>query len=445
MGLSDLSLVTASLLNLLRYRLDEGLSRISGMSLQQSDAQVLLSSLPSDEPGGDLTIRLYLYHVTEDAYLKNQPPVSSDPDPVRYNPMGLQLYYQLTAHAEPLSDALVGNSQKFFGLAMKAFHDYPFLDKAANKEIGDFFTNNGIVPLPGTDDILRITLMHTSPEQAEQFWSSSSKPVRLAAYYMVTAVLLEPEEPQQYAGRVLQYGVQTFVQGAPRLIASHNIVTFQLPTATAPQSVNIQPAEAATSEAIYFDGIDLSGDVPSQLMIKGASWDYPVQAGADWSVVATADSISAKIGSAPVVFPSGNKNIVPGLYTASAQVTVNRLMPDSTTKSFTQTSNAVPFTVAPSITTPPFNAVATAISNVVTVTGGIYQDADVLPENVQVIVGGMSLPLNGAGPLSAGNFEIVNASTINFQFPIAGLNPGNVPLRIIVNGAECGPRWVTVP
>jgi hypothetical protein len=121
-------------------------------------------------------------------------------------------------------------------------------------------------------------------------------------------------------------------------------------------------------------------------------------------------------------------------------------MPDGSMRAFPQASNAVPFTVAPSITNPAHNAIAVAAANVVTVTGGIFQHADVLPEHVRVIVGGEPVPIKPAGPLIAGRFEIVSATQIRFQFPIPGLTSGGVlPLRIIVNGAENAPRWVQVP
>jgi hypothetical protein len=81
----------------------------------------------------------------------------------------------------------------------------------------------------------------------------------------------------------------------------------------------------------------------------------------------------------------------------------------------------------------------------VTVDGGIFQDPEVPPENVQVIVGPEPVPIV-TGALTPGHFKIVNASQIQFKFPIANLNSGDVlPLRILVNGAENAPRWVRVP
>src|SRR5207247_2316729 len=120
--------------------------------------------------------------------------------------------------------------------------------------------------------------------------------------------------------------------------------------------------------------------------------------------------------------------IVPGVYTAAARVTQKRRMPDGSIRAFPQTSNEVPFTVAPAITNPPFSAVAVAVpvTNVVTVTGGVFQHAEVLPEDVRVIVGPEAVPLEPTAALTPGHFVISSPTQVRFQFPIGSLVPGTV-------------------
>jgi len=121
-------------------------------------------------------------------------------------------------------------------------------------------------------------------------------------------------------------------------------------------------------------------------------------------------------------------------------------MPDGSTRAFPQASNEVPFTVVPQISNPAHNAVATAVGNIVTITGNVFQHADVSPENVRVIIGAEPIPIEPGAVLTAGHFEIVNATQLRIQFPVAGLGSGaTLPLRVIVNGAENFPRWVQVP
>ena len=143
---------------------------------------------------------------------------------------------------------------------------------------------------------------------------------------------------------------------------------------------------------------------------------------------------------------ASTQDIVPGFYTAAARVTRIRQMPDGSMRAFPQKSNEVPFTVTPQISNPAYNAVAVAVANIVTVTGSVFQHADVEPENVRVIIGAEPVPLEPTAILTAGHFEIVDATTIRIQFPIPNLASGDtLPLRVIVNGAEHSPRWVQVP
>jgi hypothetical protein len=87
-----------------------------------------------------------------------------------------------------------------------------------------------------------------------------------------------------------------------------------------------------------------------------------------------------------------------------------------------------------------------AVANIVTITGNVFQHADVKPEDVRVIIGAEPVPIETGLALTAGHFEIVSATQLRIQFPIAGLVTGaTLPLRVIVNGAENSPRWVQVP
>jgi hypothetical protein len=440
MPLLDLSLVTTTLLRLLKARVDSAWAGFFPPSPPNPPPPaVAYSGVSSDQLKGDQTLGLFLYHAIEDAQYKNQPPVYQDQPPVRFTPMGLQLHYQLAAHAAESSDpeSAVIRAQRLFGLALKTFHDFPRLNR--NTQIGGAL----IFPpaLQGTDNVFRITLKNIPANEAINFWTGTQA-VRLAAYYEVDVALLEPDRPQLRANRVLRYGVQVFVNGAPRLDASRSMVVFRLPGETIDRTAQLQPGEAAVGEDISFDGTDLSGDATT-LLIGKANWNESIEVSSDWGVVCGPDIITAGIRRT-----AGSADIVPGVYSAAARVTRIRQMPDGSTKAFPQTSNQVPFTVAPSISNPAYNAIAVAggPQQIVIVDGGVFQHAEVPPENVQVIVGPQPVPLETTGALTPGHFEIVNPTRIRFRFPITGLNSGAVlPLRVVVNGAENAPRWVRVP
>ena len=439
MALTDLSLVSQSLLGILRNRVDAGMLQIYGAA-----QMVNYSLLPSDEEHQDATLNLYLYHVTEDAALKNQAPVSSslETSPARYNPMGLQLYYQLTVHEKPQNTegdqglAAMQRVQQIFGLAIKALHDYARIDSSTpNTQLHD-------------NNYVRVSMLHVTPEQAEQFWTSTGKPVRLAAYYMVTAVLLEPEMPTLIAGRVLKYSVQTFLNRGPHLDASHNTVTIQ-PQGGLPPTIEFRPAEVAINDSFVLDGNGLTAD-STALLIRRLDWNDPIDASA-WVLSAGSNSVTAKALS-PVNVNSQPVLILPGYYAAVVQVTGHRLLSDGTTSIYSLRSNEAGIAIVPTIQGPIFGGVAISKLDDVPVVGGPFQHVDALTgntvfETVQVVIAGTSLPklpiTNPVTPL-AGHFEILSATSLHFQLPADWTLTGVVPFAIIVNGAESAPRWITL-
>src|SRR5262249_9867439 len=88
MPLLDISLVTRTLVSLIDKHVKAS-SAWSGATLR-------VVPQPPDKLVGQNTIGLYLYHVGEDAHYKNLPVVENNSLPLRFTPMGLNLYYQLT-------------------------------------------------------------------------------------------------------------------------------------------------------------------------------------------------------------------------------------------------------------------------------------------------------------------------------------------------------------
>jgi hypothetical protein len=437
MPLLDLSLVTTTLLRLLKARVDPLWAEL--FPPVPPPPTITYSGASADKLK-DVSLGMFLYSANEDPHFRNQPPIYRDKPPVRFTPMGLQLQYQLVSHVDDAGDAAAAilRSQRLFGLALKTLHDYGSLDRTTQ------IAGTPVFPsvLQDTDNVFRISLRNIAANEATNFWTAGSQFVRLAAYYEVSATMLEPDRPQVRVQRVLRYGIQIFVNGAPRLDTSRSTVIFRVPGETVDRTAEVQPGEAAAGEDLFFDGNDLTGD-GTTLLIRKPGWDEPQEVGTDWGVVAGPNSVLARVQNA-----AGSNTVVPGVYSASVRVVRYRTMPDGSTRAFAQESNQVPFTVAPVITNPAYNAVAVAVGpqNIVTVDGGIFQHADVLPENVRVFVGPEPVLLEPTLVLTPGHFEIVNATRLRFRFPLAGVVSGaTLPLRVIVNGAENAPRWVLVP
>lgn len=427
--LLDLSLVTQSLKTLLTNNVPAILAPPVGFTV---------SPLPPDQ-FKDEGLVIYLFHLGEDPFFKNTAPPSTDAPPVRFAPMGVDLYYLLTAHSKAGGDQAALNEQKMMGAAVKTLHDFAILDDqtTAGKPPNPVVT---VFPqdLRGSGNRLRISIEPVTFSDAPHYWTAGQQPLRLAAYYHVAVVLLEPEPSTQYAGRVLRYGVFAFDRSGPRLDASTSMVNFVSPSDNIARTIEAQPAEVPVGFAVTFIGSNLMGEATT-LIINYPFWASPIEADAAWAVVVSDERITATVQ--PTI-GAAVQTIVPGIYTARASVAMTRRLPDGTFKQFLQMSNDTPFSIAPDVTNiSAFDGTGTA-----TITGTTFVDPLIKAEDVIVLVGADRLdPVANPPPLLRNSFFIQNAATMVFRIR-AGLTSGAfLPLRVIVNGVESSPQWVKIP
>lgn len=443
MALLDLSLVTEALISLLKKYIKEK---------EGLDIKVL--PVPPDKLTED-SLGLYLYHISEDAHFKNLPASGRDEFPVRYVPMGLNLYYQLTAHWSSSQDEKDNTyqEQKILGFAVKAFHDYPVLNDATriNEDKEEYIFPKNLL---NRDNRLRIALQPVAQNEAVSYWTAGSSPLRLAAYYQVSVVLLEPEESTSRAGKVLVYDVQTFVGGAPRLDSSQNTLSFTIPGDTESREVELRPAQAppaqlppaqaALDSHVNFRGSGLTGDTTS-LFLKNIRWDEPKKVDLAWGVSATTNRVSAVVRET-----IAGETVFPGIYAAIVEVTRQRTLSDGSVRDFKHVSNECPFAITPRI-----DKIIGPASGEWTVKGYIFKDPNPpsipppkpppIPavKDVQVYIGHTKLKPNKGGALNTGEFKIINALSLKIKPPL-NLNQGDHPLRIFVNGAESPPNWISI-
>ena len=251
MALLDLSSITKALTNLLKYYF------MASDIWSTMGTSPTISPQPPDELNID-AVGLYLYHISEDNQYKNLSAPGNDIPPVRFVPMGLNLFYQLTAHSSA-DETGTYKEQKMMGIAIKALHDYPIIDDStAIVDLSE--TNNTVFPsdLQGNDNRLRIVLQPIAHNEAMNYWSAGNKPPRLAAYYQVSVVLLEPEEIQSRSSRVLTYGVQTFVDGAPRINSCKNTLSFTMAGQTQTRELEVRPAQAPPAKTPLPDPLPIN-------------------------------------------------------------------------------------------------------------------------------------------------------------------------------------------
>ncbi|MCP5104641.1 MAG: DUF4255 domain-containing protein [bacterium] len=441
MALLNLSLVTKTLINLLREYL---IASPVGTWTELSPPPI--TQRPPDKVTEEDVLCLYLYHISEDTRYKNLPAPGNDAPPIRYVPMGLNLYYQLSAHSPYGETDDLDQPQLMMGIALKAFHDYPFIDDSTQVNLQDILEGD----LREAGNKLRIVLQPIAHNEAVSYWNNGSSSPRLSAYYQVSIVLLEPEETASRAGRVLEYGVHTFIQGAPRLDFSQNVLKFTIPGEPVPREIKLRPAQVPVGDRVSFSGTGFTGDSVS-LLLKNNRWDDPVsgltfnplELDPAWAVAVSGDKVEAVVQEKVILDNPPEIAILPGIYSALVKVIRRSTLRDGSTRDFEHLSNECPFTVTPRIDD--INPLVVDVTDVVTVDGYIFEHGD-LPDStstVQVYLGENRLTLKTTGTLNAGEFKIVNPLQLQFMLR-ADSAPGLYPVRIFVNGAESPPKWIEV-
>lgn len=463
MGILDISDVTSSLMNLISQAFSTSSEGVAMMDLEPEVADIQSADITVyPEPPVRLQKRgigCFLYHIAENPYFKNLPAPGGDHPPVRYAPMGLNLYYQLSAHDPDTSEEYRAiNEQRMMGVAMKALHDHP--DIADSTTIYDSSTSVFTTELQDKGVKLRIALQPTPPNEAVTFWTAGESPVKLSAYYEVSVVFLEPEKARKRPGRVLSYHVNVSTEGAPRLFSSQSKIMYQLPGSTEEQEVTLQPAQVLPGDpppdppfippaesTVTFAGTGLAGDETALLLIH-PRWEYGARAGADWLVKMGQGTITAFVQKTAealdheAVFspPTTPVPIIPGIYAAQWVVRRRRRLPGGDFRAMEYRSNQCPFTVGPPVT----SILLDFVNQQVTVEGYFYDAVQGRDKAaIEVYVGADRLMEVGASPTENGKFFVENDNKIVLKLP-SDLDPGrkHLPLRIFVNGAESLPNWI---
>ncbi|MGB3457897.1 MAG: DUF4255 domain-containing protein [Halobacteriota archaeon] len=159
-------------------------------SIIESDDQITLSS--PDE--SDKKLSLFLYQVTENAYLKNEEMQSLNSTKLKYPPLTLSLFYLVTPNTQNMdSDHII------LGKVMQIFHDNSVLRGSALHE-----------NLVGEE--LRLILNSISTEELNKIWSviSKTKTYKLSVCYEVTPVAIDSMRERE-AKRVTERELEKYM------------------------------------------------------------------------------------------------------------------------------------------------------------------------------------------------------------------------------------------
>jgi hypothetical protein len=463
MALTDISVVTRSIINLIERNL---LDRFG-------QAAVGTAAPPDSSATANNLINVFLYHLIEEAHYKNFPPLfpatvagegSASQTPIQLAPMGVALHYVITAQQGSNQDVEdppgvnAQREQKLLGFVAKTLHDYPIVSDST-KVAGQLLFDDPLTnPGPGPDNQIHLALRPVTIEQSLGFWGvQNAKIARLSLFVEARVILLEAERPKVAPGVVLSVGDFVFVGAGPQLVASESTVRFRPPTTPAATPNDKLPkALASPARVAIFDQTAIPGTVPAdnnRLILTGSGLGPrkrflflrrpefeakialdPVDPGnTDWQIDATSTRIAMRVRpevtSEPIGSATGGvKTFVPGIYAARVSVEVDEQRP--------RVSNEIAFALTPQI------ASITKAADIYTLTivpaAGYLQTPAI---EIQLAAGSEVLTSSTAAPDPAhpeGEFQVTGGSTI--AFTRKSTEPAAV--RLVVNGAAAPPFWI---
>ena len=406
-GLPDASLVTEQLCQTLREALsplpDAATVSVSVLSAAPTAVPVIVSGDPPDvlRQKGGAQVSVYLFHVMQNTSMRNAPVVSQTALPIPYQPLGLELFYLVTAFCE----GDYAREQQLFSEAMKCLHENPALR---------------ITP-PGREEPerLRVALEPESLSDMAQRAQAAGIPIRLSAVYRVGTLFLEPPAPPPAAPRVTAWTVSAYPFTAWQDKTAQVLGTVLHARYTKPGGAegayDLSPATVAPGQTFLLHGLNFGGAANRVCLLDAGGTerdvtDAWVQSGA------TTDSrfvLQIPVEDAPV----------PGVY----QLCVGGAAGTR--------SNATPFQIAA--------AVSAQDGPLLTREAPQIQGQGFLPGFTEIYLNTLRLT-ETTGTAQKGQFRVMDAGLIRFR-PPESLPPGRYAVRVRVNRVESPPAlWLDV-
>lgn len=397
---------------------------------------------PQQPPSGaDCDLNLYLFHLTENKFLKNyfwsQASITGQPpgpplQPIAYEPLCLDLFYLLTAQ----SQASYVNEQQVMSVAMRALHEYGTVKLAT--------------PTPTGEAISEVSLGLESPtwDELARLWQALTVPLRATAQYRAGVAMLLPEpgpltspiHPTQWT-IVSQPATwdpdDTSDPPVPVLYGTSRRVTYLAPV-TGPREFDQVPASAAPApapaggQAFMLRGYNLVDADPVYLIEYGPGGaETETDITATWKQPLAPPYTTQPVGGVP--FMLRPPPTPPGSCPPPGQYGLRIGQPgDPAWRSAT-----VPFSIAPWIDP--------AGGPLLNPSGGTYSftSTNIPATGAELRLGTVPLTQITSGAPAAGQW-VLGGATVTFAAP-AGLPTANYAIRIRAGNVEADPAlWAVV-
>jgi Pvc16 N-terminal domain len=435
---------------------------------------------PDDETNpSPNVISLYLFHVMEDGFRKNLPPLRpvQTNTPVQYTEMGLTLNYVVTARN---TTATVGGDralieQRLLGYVARALHDFPVItDSTVVPSLPSDPPNNSIFQtanMAGANNRIELIFRPVTIEETVNFWSAEQNlTARLALFYEARVILLSTPAVSSLTGVVYSLGGFVSVSGQPFLESVQNMVGFIPPPGFAapdpaspyqfllanPARVALFPGGALAlppevppgNNRLRASGADLR-DERTYLALRGQTgagaaapteMSFRIDTGSganpDWSFDVRDTEINVSMRQDVQDDAGTALTIYPGLFSLRV-ITAKQLPNDPNGRRVEQSSNEQVVAIIPQIVSvagqggPP-----NARQFRLTLLGSYLRDE----LDLQLSVAGQVLVRN-ANTAAAGNYDFAaNTGVIDFAVDTTSTS-GPLPVNLLINGAGSTPAW----
>lgn len=437
---------------------------------------VFVASPPNSPTGEDDYIcSFFLFHVIENAHLRNAYLADYPQANVKATPLAVDLYYLMSVRPKDeavTSDLYIDEIQKLMTYGMKVLHDYPIvIDGTKIYPTSPDYTDEE-VDLPAGSK-LNIVLLQKEPNDIFQYWSSGSEAPQLTAFYKVSVVMVDAEDPPARPERVLTYRIPVFVRGFPSIDAVEHTGYIrladgrQLRRVFQPAQVSVEPVAVTPPtppppvlppnvpviRGQNFSGVNVAVQLSCEVW-EGGIATLPLGMITDATRISLSlpDEVSVQPpdpDEAPVLL-----RLIPGVYTVRVVVTSEFMDNTGAPQTIEQPSNLMPFMIVPQVAA--VTEVATTPHVVYQLTGGYFEANEAAwldpATDIEFWIGTARLtylPATNEAAFLAnphpGKFirrdSPDTATALHFQRPASLEEDKIYPLRIIVRGVEALPTW----
>lgn len=425
LGVLDLSVVTARLKKLL----DDYISAWPAIAGLPQPPTITVENKPPDMlRGGGCELGLYLFHVDRDRTYQNTPLNGRGSIEIPSHPLGLNLYYLLTAYDDGNSET----EQQAMSIALRCFHEHQTVRTSVN--IG-----GAAVPQEYT-----LTMQPQTPDEMARLWQATTVSMRLSVVYRVAVVFISPDQPvRPVAPQTKRVTVAALPTDLPlaatgRLMGTRRTVDYRWPQGSPPVSAQStyqsSPATAAPGQRLSLLGGGLNQPTSSRVYLQfpdNSEHEVTAWRAADpappGSVLQTTSLITLDLpgtfGAPPASTPA------PGVYQLCVGSDAGSGDPRTTR------SNSTAFAIAPRV-------LVTADPPILAPAGGLYSTDGLgfVAGRTQLFLGTVELD-ESAGAPAAGEFDIDAAGALIRFRPPASAGAGLFAVRVRVNGVEADPGW----